>query len=444
MLTVAAVAATVLGGARDGINTIGHRSAPQAVRAADLYFALSDMDAQAANLLLIGADPDYATLRTQTLTTYQDRRAQADADLQQAAVAAAADPAGQHAVQTVLGDLGDYEALEARAQLLEDQATAPAGKPSQAALDTYRQATDLLRGKLLPAADQVTAANAATVDRVYATQRGDLGAGWWWMLGTGVLALGALAALQRTLAIRFRRRVSLPLAAGTLLAVLALAAGLGLASGADRHLVTAKVSAYDSVIALSRARAVAYDSNADESRYLIDPSRAATYEQSYFEKTQSIVHIDGVTLDGYNPALTQLADQHYDNQSTVGFGGFLGTELRNITFPGEQAAAERVLAAFQKYQADDHNIRELQAQGKLKDAVTLDTGTGPGQSNADFGHLSDAFGDVLGINQKAFDGAVSAADSDLGTGVEVTGGLILAAALALTVLGVRPRLKEYS
>ncbi|MFD0531554.1 hypothetical protein ACFQ1I_41135 [Kitasatospora arboriphila] len=117
----------MLAGARDGIDAIGHRAAPQAVRAADLYFALSDMDAQAANLLLIGADPDYLALRRQTLDIYEQRRTEAGEDLQRAAEAAVGDPAGQRAVQIVIGELGRYEALVARTQLLEDQAQAPAG-----------------------------------------------------------------------------------------------------------------------------------------------------------------------------------------------------------------------------------------------------------------------------------------------------------------------------
>ncbi|WP_280714395.1 hypothetical protein [Kitasatospora sp. MAP5-34] len=443
LLGFTAVAATVLGGARDGIDTIGHQAAPQAVRAADLYFALSDMDAQAANLLLIGADHDFTTLRKQTQDTYEQRRAQADTDLQQAAMAAAADPAGQRAVQAVLGELGTYEALVARAQLLEDQAAPPAGKPSPAALETYRQATDLLRQKLLPAADQVTATNAAAVDRIYATQHGDLGAGWWWLLAAGVLTLVALAVLQRTLAVRFRRVLNLPLAGVTLIAVAALVTGLGLATRADRDLVTAKRSAYDSVIAITRARAVAYDMNADESRYLTDPARAVAYEQSFFDKTQAITRVDGATLATYNARLAALAGTHRSDHGVVPFDGFLGTELRNITFPGEQDAAEKVLTAFQDYQKDDRKIRELRNIGRLKDAVTLNTGTGPGQSNGDFAILSDALDRVLMINQTAFDGAVTAADDDLDLGISVTGGLALALALALVTVGVRPRLREY-
>ncbi|TWE17892.1 hypothetical protein [Kitasatospora atroaurantiaca] len=435
LLATAALAATVLGGAREGIDSIGHRAAPQAVRAADLYFALSDMDAQAANLLLIGADPDYTALRRQTQDTYEQRRGQADLDLQRAAEAAVDDPAGQRAVQTVIGELGRYEALVARAQLLEDQAHAPAGKPSLQALDAYRQATDLLRAKLLPATDEVTAANAVTVDRSYATQRDDLAAGWSWLLVTGLLALAALGALQRTLTRRFRRRVNPALAATALLAAVASAAGLGLVSAAEHHLAVAKSNAYDSVIAMSRARAVAYDMNADESRYLTDPARAAAYEQSFFAKTQSIAGVEGATLATYNSELAGRGAGRFD--------GFLGTELRNITFPGEQDAAERVLRTFRAYQQDDRRIRELNAQGRLKEAVTLNTGTVPGQSNADFELLSTALGDVLAINQQALDRAIAAVDEDLGTGAAVTGGLALATALALTVLGVRPRLREY-
>ncbi|WP_280665255.1 MULTISPECIES: hypothetical protein [unclassified Kitasatospora] len=443
VLTTAAVAAAVLTGARDGIDTVGHQAAPQAVRAADLSFALSDMDAQAADLLLIGADPDFAALRQQTQTTYEQRRAQADADLQGAAEASANDPAGQRAVQSVFGELGQYEALVARAQLLEDQAKAPAGKPSADALDAYRQATDLLRQQLLPAAGQVTAANAATVDRVYAAQRGDLAAGWWWLLVTGVLALLALAVLQRTLAVRFRRVLNPPLAAVTLLLALALGYGLSLASRADQHLVVAKSNAYDSVIALSQARAVAYDMNADESRYLIDPARADSYEQSFLDKTQSIVRLKGATLADYNTELARAVDAHRASPAAVPFDGFLGEELRNITFPGEQAAADRALTTFQTYQVDDRRIRALRDQGRLKDAVTFDTGTAAGQSNADFDRFSQALGDVLGINQRAFDGAVAGADADLGTGTAAMGALALAAALALITLGVRPRLREY-
>ncbi|MFC5643880.1 hypothetical protein [Kitasatospora cinereorecta] len=443
LLGCAAATALVLSGARDGLDAIGHRAAPQAVRAADLYFALNDMDAQAANLLLLGADPDYAGLRKQTLDTYEQRRTQADTDLQRAAEAAADDPVGRQAVQTVIGELGHYEAQVARAQLLEEQAHAPAGRPSPEALEAYRQATDLLRQQLLPAADRVIAANSADVDRIHTAQQGDLASGRWWMLGTGALALAALAVLQRILTVRFRRLVNPPLALATLLLAAGLTAGVVLVSRAEDHLAVAKSNAYDSVIALSRARAAAYDMNADESRYLTDPARAGAYERTFLDKTQSFARLDGATLTTYDARLAQAANRHRADHRTVPFGGFLGAELGNVTFPGEQDAAERVLTAFQQYQRDDRVMRDLLDKGRLKDAVTFNTGLAAGQSNADFTALDNALGDVLTINQGAFDRTVAAADDDLGAATAATGALALTAALALTVLGVRPRLREY-
>ncbi|MFJ9776320.1 hypothetical protein ACIRVF_34655 [Kitasatospora sp. NPDC101157] len=443
LVGLGATATAVLGGARDGTDTIGHRAAPQATRAADLYFALSDMDAQAANLLLVGDDQDYTALRKQTLDTYEQRRDQADDDLQQAAQSSADDPAGQRAVQLVLGRLGSYEALVARAQLLEEQAGAPASRPSPAALDAYRQASDLLRNQLLPAADQVTAANEATVDRVYGQQRDALDDGWWWLLAVGLLALAALSGLQRVLAVRYRRVVNPVLAVVTLLTGVVLVAGLHLVGRTEDHLVTAKSNAYDSVIALSRARAVAYDMNADESRYLIDPGRAAVWEQAYLDRSQAVVHLDGATTGSYGSQLQDALDRHRADGSVVPFGGFLGNELRNITFPGEQEAAERVLGAFQEYQVIDRRMRDLHDAGKLKEAITLNTGLAEGQSNYQFGQLSAAMEDTITINRTAMDTAVSAADGDLDGGTAALAGALLAAALGLTAVGVRPRLREY-
>ncbi|MEU9044293.1 MULTISPECIES: hypothetical protein [unclassified Kitasatospora] len=443
LLVLGVTATVVLAGARDGTDTIGHRAAPQATRAADLYFALSDMDAQAANLLLVGADPEYTTLRTQTLDTYEQRRAQADDDLQKAAQAATDDQAGQRAVQLVLGRLGSYEALVARAQLLEEQAGSPAGQPSPAALETYRQATDLLRGQLLPAADQVTVANDAAVERVYQQQRDALGSGWWWLLAVGLLTLVVLLGLQRALAVRYRRVVNPALAAVTLLTGAVLVIGLNLAGRAEDHLVTAKSNAYDSVIALSRARAVAYDMNADESRYLIDPTRAVAYEQVFLEQTQAIARIEGATLADYNARLADAAERHRADRAVVPFGGYLGSELRNVTFAGEQDAAERVLDAFRQYQATDRRIRDLRTAGKLKEAVTLNTGLSKGQSNYDFEQLGNAIGDTIAINAAAMDRAVAETDGDLdGTTAALAAG-VLAVALGLTAIGVRPRLREY-
>ncbi|MFE9422061.1 hypothetical protein ACFYNO_03745 [Kitasatospora sp. NPDC006697] len=444
LLAFAGVTASVLTGARDAADEIGHRAAPQAVRAADLYFALSDMDAQAANLLLLGSDGRYAAQRPAVLAAYEQRRKQADADLEQAAESVGGAAGARRAAQDELDGLGRYEALVAQLEDQENAAHAAPGQPPADALASYRQATDLLRATLLPGADTVAANNAATVDHRYGDERSALSAGYWEVLAAGLLALALLAALQRTLAVRYRRLLSPPLLLGGALTAAALVWGLGAAAAADGQLHTAKANAYDSVIALGRARAVAYDSNADESRWLVDPTRAEQYQQAFLTKSQQIAGFDAVTAyPRYLPALNQATAEHRGSAATVPFHGFLGDELRNITFPGEQQAADRVLEDYRTYQSDDTTIRTLQGQGRLGEAIAFDTGTGRGQSDGDFNQLSEDFDQVIAINQSAFDRAVADSDADLGAGAAAGLGALAAAALALTVLAVRPRLREY-
>jgi len=144
---------------RADLHTIGHQSAPLVVASTDLSFALNDMDAQLANMLLVGDEQHLGFTRTQASAIYEQRRAQASRDLQQAAVAAA-DPVTARIIRDVLDALGHYEALAAQTMLLDEQAGHPAGQPSAGALARYRQATDLLKSSLLPAARALTDRNA--------------------------------------------------------------------------------------------------------------------------------------------------------------------------------------------------------------------------------------------------------------------------------------------
>ena len=108
-------------GQRDGLRVIGGQAAPVVVAAADLYFALNDMDAQVANVLLVGQAPNLGFTRDQAQAIYEQRRVQADADLQ-AIAAAGGDETVRRQVRQVLDLLGSYEALAAQTILLEQQA----------------------------------------------------------------------------------------------------------------------------------------------------------------------------------------------------------------------------------------------------------------------------------------------------------------------------------
>ena len=89
----AALAITVRS-ARGGLDLIGHHSGPVVESTADLYFALSDMDAQVVNALLVGDRTDLGVTRREALDRYDRRRDQVIGYLQQVAAYTGQDPAG--------------------------------------------------------------------------------------------------------------------------------------------------------------------------------------------------------------------------------------------------------------------------------------------------------------------------------------------------------------
>jgi len=233
------------------------------------------------------------------------------------------------------------------------------------------------------------------------------------------------------------------LALASLVTVVLAVAGAAALSAQAQDLQVAKKDAFDSILALSQARAVSYDANADESRYLVDPARAAEYQQAFLTKSQRLVGLGRVGIFQYDAALAQAIDAYRADDADVRFGGYLGAEFRNITFTGERAAAERTLAAYQVYQRDDRHIRALNARGDLRAAITFDTSYAPGNSNWAFEQYDNALVSVIVINQHAFNEAIQAGQQ----GVQGWTGLIPAGAVAFVIAavlaGVRPRLAEY-
>lgn len=214
---------------------------------------------------------------------------------------------------------------------------------------------------------------------------------------------------------------------------------LGAESG---HLRVAKQDAFDSVQALTLARAVSYDANADESRFLVDPGRAAQYQQAFLSKSRQIANVGPAGISGYDAALAADVRAYERDHSDIRFGGYLGAEFRNITFPGERQAAVAALLAFQRYERDDRTLRALAAKD-LAAAVAYDTGTAPGQSDGAFSQYDKALASVIAVNASAFTAAVADGE-DGAVGWEAglpAAGLVLL--VALTLAGVRPRLAEY-
>jgi CHASE3 domain sensor protein len=391
-LVFAVIAELGVGGLRGAFAGIGHRSAPQVVATSDLYFALNDMDAQVAGVLLNG--------RSQAMTAYAQRRAQADRDLQRASAIAGRDPEAAEALRSLLDGFGDYQALAAEAVLLNDRRPHPAGRPPAEALARYRQATDLMKQRVLPAAERLRAASADSLERTYGHQRTAAQCMVILSVLTGTSVAAVLIALQVYLARRLRRRTN-PLLALATAGVLALAGATAAMFATEaEHLRTAKEDAFDSVLALSRARAIGHDANADEIRFVVDPARRAQYQDAFSAKSQQLQRL-------------------------------IGIELGNITFTGERAAAESAASALTVYQHSDGRVRRRVAMGLA-----------PGSAGREFDQYDQALVRVTEINQRAFDRSIRSGEDGL-SGWTWGPPMALLLVAGLVLLAVRPRLSEY-
>ncbi|GHA35049.1 hypothetical protein GCM10010329_67740 [Streptomyces spiroverticillatus] len=423
------------------LEAIAERHVPRITSAAGLNLALNDMDAQAANTLLASGDAGAGRLATpyrKALELYGTSRRTISRELRTLAVAADGDPHASRTVEALTENFARYQEFIGRA--LENDGR-PAGK--QPARDDYHAATELLRTQLLPESRELTDVNNRTYTAEVTSARDRITVECAVALLLGVTLLALLVGLQLHLARRFQRILNPPLLAATFATLLALTFGGHVLLSSSEQLRIARHDAFDSVVALSRARATAYDLNADESRYLLFADRRDTYECSYFAKSQNLYEIRGATFGTYNNDLSRTWAAYRADRTDLRFGGEFRRELDNITFPGEREAAERTVAAYAVYQRDDRTLRALVAQGKEREAVAFGIGWQEGQSNAHFGAWTTALDRAIAINRTHYEQATAEGRSLLAGPLLLAGGTLVAAA-ALTVLGLRPRLRGFS
>ena len=436
------VANIAIGNARDGLRVIGHDAGPQVLATGDLYFALSDMDSQVANILLAGREHNLGT-RQQALNRYSQDRATADRAAMQAAELSANNPIDQATVRSVLDRLGQYELLASRAMVLNEQANHPAGPPPANVIAIYRQATDLMKLELLPPAYNLTLEGGATVREAYVAKRAAVLSSRLWVALAGLAAIAALVGLQLFVAVRFRRLVNPALALATLGLIVLSPAAVRLLSGEAAQLQAAKVGGFDSILTMSRARAISNSLHADESRFLLDPGLADTYSLGYLDKSQTVLYVPSGNLSEYYTGLSAAMKAYRAKPHTVSFVGFYGEEAR--AYPGPAVTA--VLSRFQQFQADDQRIRRLAEAGDTRQATALLTGRTAGSSGYDFDQYDKAVVSLIGLHRETFDQAIRTGDRELGRSILGNWAAVLPlaalGAVILVVVGVRARLKEY-
>jgi hypothetical protein len=227
---------------------------------------------------------------------------------------------------------------------------------------------------------------------------------------------------------RFRRLVNLGLAAATLVSLVTLGNVCGSLESARRELKVAKADAFDSVHALSKARAVAYDARTDEAFFVL------TGEER--DEKAFTARADKLLLGRCDEeAVNMVAAKHY-----VNLRGFFGEAAGNITFRGEREAVCSVLTAFREYDGEHDSLRSRVRMQDQDVARALLPGS---RCSAAFARLDSTVERVTAINQVEFSRAVTAAFGGL-EGLPAFSATAAVMVAALSWLGVRSRLKEYS
>ena len=423
---------------RNAIKTVGRDAVPSIITAQRLKDGMAGMDAFAASEFLVPSsntqssflEPLQKDVDGATIQSYNERYRSVTERLIEAANNITYDEE-REPIQTMQLGIGEYVAK------IQQARDAHARRDQAGTLAAYLSAIEILDKTLLPAADRLDQANLKVLDRTYGEQR-FASARSLFLIAIVTLGLaGILVMLQLFLSQRTRRTFNPFLLSATAIALLFLVHTIGSLLSASNHLKVAKEDAFDSMHVLRQARALAYGANADESRYLLDVRNAATHEQAFFNKLNQIAAPPiGQTLE----QIILLAQQ---DTKLTGLTGFLGEELSNITFPGERQAVIDNLSTLSQYLQIDKQIRQLQQSGKYREAIALCVGNNPGESNWAFEQFKKANQKTYDVNDKAFKDAITQGDQDL-EGFEVKSTIVTITIALLALLGVMPRLKEYS
>ena len=390
----------VLGAAQRSslVDSVTTRSGPLAVQAQQLYRSLSDADATAAAAFLTSAS-EPPELRQR----YQSDLAAASAAL--AAAAGVTDEAARGPVARIAAALPVYSGLIETART-QNRLNLPVGAAY------LREASALMREQLLPAANELYLAEAATL-------ADDLDAGGsfpWFSVPLILLTLAGLILAQRYLVRRTQRLVNVGLAVATAAGVvLLLWVGISWAV-VSANLSTAQREGSAQVQLVARARIAALQARTDEALTLVARGSGGEFEADFKAR------------------LTDLAGPD-------GQGGLLGQARSSAEDPELAGLLGRATDAVTTWRKQHATLRGLDDGGQYPQAVTLAVGDPKGVSST-FAEVDSALQQAIDRANATFvDRAASAGRTMTGSVIAWTGlTLILVAGL---VVGLQRRIAEY-
>lgn len=298
---------------------------------------------------------------------------------------------------------------------------------AQISADQFGEANRLMQQKLLPASAELNKVYSSYLDSVYNSYIKNINIAIVLMAVIALLFLIILLGTQYYLFKKTHRVFNIGLVLASILFIAITVYSASALSNVRSDLYSAKHDAFDSIESLWNARAGAYNANALESLYLL-------HDGTGIVQTADTIN--------FNLSASRLCSDPTTAVNGGEFKGYLSDEINNITFEGERSAAESALDEWDKYVKIDKQIRSLEYDSKLDDAVALCVGESSGQSNYEFAQFDASLGKAIGINQTNFNSNMSLAYSTLKKFPYIT--LVFLVFIILScLLGLKPRIEEY-
>jgi hypothetical protein len=381
-------------------NLVQHRE-PVAAASQQIYRSLSDADATASSAFLAGG-----TIPAKLRERYDLDIATAGANLAKASADVSGVPEAERQVNELTQQLPVYTGLVETARAYNRQ-----GFPAGAAY--LREASGLMRAKLLPAAQELWELDSERL----ADSQDDAGAVPWFALGVAVVLLGALVAAQLYLTRRTNRLLNVGLVVATGAVVVALIWGTVALLIESSRVSNGQEHGTSQVEVIVEARIVALKMRANETLTLVARGDGAEYEDE-FQKLSEQISGDG------RDSLLIRAIELAPNQET-----------KNL-LDAARNDVDDWLAAHKK-------IRELDDGGAYSEAVSLAISTEAKTSAATmFTQLDDNLLKALRNGRLQFAEETSGA-SNVMTGLTPGIAALALVAAAGVTMGIRERLQEY-